>query len=142
MKWPAKALTRRWRPATLERSGIGNKAVAQLAMICVSATNRMATHTLKHRWYMTTSVALSLIHSCRKGIHRLTKGAAIAMPMILNTRFPNGTWRVWMLVPSVVSTPSRPLPRLAPSTSPSATSSGITPVLASVAVSSTVARLE
>jgi hypothetical protein len=67
---------------------------------------------------------------------------AIAMPITLNIRLPSGTWRVSMLALMVVSTASMPLPRFAPSTRPSATSIGITPLLASVAVSSTMARLE
>jgi hypothetical protein len=64
------------------------------------------------------------------------------MPRTLNTKLPSGTWRTSTVDLAVVSTASRPLPRLAPSTRPSATSSGITPEAASVAVSSTMARLE
>ena len=63
-------------------------------------------------------------------------------PMTLNMRLPIGTCRVCTLALSVVSTASRPLPRLAPTTRPRATSTGIPPEPASVAVSSTVARLE
>ena len=69
-------------------------------------------------------------------------GVMMMTPMILKNRLPSGTCRVCTLERMVVATASKPLPRLAPTTSPSATSTGIPPEPASVAVSSTVARLE
>ncbi len=62
-------------------------------------------------------------------------------PMALNSRLPSGTCRVARLALAVFSTASSPLPRLAPSTSPSATSMP-TALMDRVAVSSTTARLE
>ena len=69
-------------------------------------------------------------------------GAMMATPAILKIRLPSGTWRAATLERSVVITASRPLPRLAPSTRPRPTSTGIPPEPTMVAVSSTVARLE
>ena len=69
-------------------------------------------------------------------------GATSATPSILNIRLPTVTWRTSMVDLAVVMTASSPLPRLAPSTKPSATSSGTTLALAIAATSSTMARLE
>lgn len=66
----------------------------------------------------------------------------MATPSPLNSRLPTVTCRTGTADLAVVSTASRPLPRLAPSTSPSATSSGTTLELAMAATSSTTARLE
>ena len=72
----------------------------------------------------------------------LTKGAAMATPAILKIRLPTVTWRTGIGDLAVVRTASKPLPRLAPSTRPSATSSGTTFELAMAATSSTTAKLE
>ena len=69
-------------------------------------------------------------------------GAMIATPRILKIRLPSGTCRAATFERSVVITASSPLPRLAPSTRPSPTSTGIPPEPTMVAVSSTVAKLE
>lgn len=66
----------------------------------------------------------------------------MATPMILNSMLPMVTWRTSTLDLAVVSTATRPLPMLAPSVRPSATSMGIAPELAMAAISSTMARLE
>ena len=63
-------------------------------------------------------------------------------PTALNTRLPIGSRRSATGACAVVITASSPLPRLAPSTSPSATLVGRMPEAASAAVSSTLARLE
>ena len=70
------------------------------------------------------------------------KGMATATPSSLKTRLPTVTWRTAISDLAVVSTASTPLPRLAPSTRPSATSRGTTAELAIAATSSTTARLE
>ncbi len=67
---------------------------------------------------------------------------AITQPISLNRKLPSVTRRASGGERSVDSMPSRPLPRLAPSTRPSATGSAITCSDASVATSRTTARLE
>lgn len=67
---------------------------------------------------------------------------ASAAPMPLKIRLPSGRRLTWGEALPVASIASSPLPTLAPSTSPSATDSGTMPDAASVAVSSTMARLE
>ena len=63
-------------------------------------------------------------------------------PTALKIRLPSGRRRTWGEARLVAIMPSSPLPRFAPSTSPRATVGGSMPVVASVAVSSTIARLE
>ncbi len=70
------------------------------------------------------------------------KGPTTATPSALKSRLPTVTCRTATADLAVVSTASRPLPRLAPSTRPSATSSGTTFDVAMAATSSTTARLE
>ena len=112
------------------------------AMRPVSKMHTMATTVLNARWNSTTRVptsgATARMYVCQGPI----RGIISTTPTILNIRLPKGTWRVWTLAFSVVSTASKPLPRLAPITSPRATSTGIPPDAAKVATSSTVARLE
>ena len=67
---------------------------------------------------------------------------ATSAPVTLNIRLPSGRRRASGAALAVASTASRPLPTLAPITSPSATVSGRMSAAASVAVSSTMARLE
>ena len=115
----------------------------QRATSSVRPMKPMPTTTLNARWNSTTSCA-------GVGQRRAARGAATGRrrappaprPSSLKTRLPSGTCRTSTADLAVVSTASRPLPRLAPSTRPSATSSGTTPELASVAISSTTARLE
>ena len=67
---------------------------------------------------------------------------ASTQPISLNRKLPSVTRRASGGERSVDSMPSMPLPRLAPSTRPSATGSEIIDSDASVAISSTTARLE
>ena len=71
-----------------------------------------------------------------------SSGTMITQPSSRNSRLPRLTRRASGGDVIVLSIASRPLPRLAPSTRPSATCSEITFDVASVAVSSTTARLE
>ena len=73
---------------------------------------------------------------------RPIKGAVTRHPASLKTKFPIGTRRASIGDFAVVISARMPLPRFAPNTSPSATSGGITPEAARVAVNSTIARLE
>ncbi len=73
---------------------------------------------------------------------RETSGSSSVQPISLNRKLPSVTRRASGGELSVDSMPRMPLPRLAPSTSPSATGSAITCSDASVATSSTTARLE
>ncbi len=104
--------------------------------------NSSASATLKKKWNSTTSRAGS---SCNSSIQPSTwesVGIASTQPISLNRKFPSVTRRASGGERSVDSMPSRPLPRLAPSTRPSAIGSGIIDSEASVAISSTTARLE
>ena len=69
-------------------------------------------------------------------------GIMAAMPSSRNSRLPTGTRRAVALECAVAMIASRPLPRFAPSTRPSATGIGSMPDAASVAMSSTIARPE
>ena len=66
----------------------------------------------------------------------------MTQPISRNSRLPRLTRRASGAAAIVFAIASSPLPRLAPRTSPSATLSEITFDVASVAVSSTTARLE
>ena len=98
--------------------------------------------TLKARWNNTTPWVASGIEGCTWRSHRPTKGAASTTPISLKTKLPTVIWRTSMADLEVVSTASAPLPRLAPSNRPRATSIWITWDAASAAISSTTARLE
>ena len=63
-------------------------------------------------------------------------------PTDLKIRLPSGSRRTCGEALAVASMASTPLPMLAPITRPSATVTGITPEVARVAISSTIARLE
>ena len=63
-------------------------------------------------------------------------------PAALKIRLPSGSRRTCGAALAVASMARMPLPMLAPITRPSATVTGITPEVASVATSSTTARLE
>ena len=75
---------------------------------------------------------------CACGISGITAAA----PMPLKIRLPSGSRRTGADEPLVAIIASSPLPTFAPSTRPSATGTGNSAELASVAVSSTIARLE
>ena len=71
-----------------------------------------------------------------------TSGTASTPPISLKMKLPSVTRLASGVARSVDSMPSSPLPRLAPSTRPSATGKAITCNDARVATSSTTARLE
>ncbi len=97
---------------------------------------------LKQRWKNTTCWCTDGTHSCSSTCACGSSGTAISAPAALKTKLPSGRRRVGALPCSVAITPSRPLPMLAPSTSPSATVLGSRPAAVRVAISSTMARLE
>ena len=71
-----------------------------------------------------------------------SSGIASAQPPSLNSRLPIGRRGARSAGRQLVSIARMPLPMFAPSTRPSATVTGRMPEAASVAVSSTIARLE
>ncbi len=119
----------------------GSSRLTSAAMGRVRPMNSAPTMRLKLRWNSTVSVAGSCTSGCMRRTQVGINQMAIATPNTLKSRLPSGTWRVLTPDLTVVMTASRPLPRLAPSTMPSATSSPTT-CSASVEASSTTARLE
>ena len=120
----------------------GNHFSTRRAMASVKKMKPRASTTLKITWKCST---------CRRG-----SGSSWAMPCsasgsasekttqpaTLKKRLPSATRRPPPGVPMVATSPMRPLPRLAPSTRHIATGTAITCAAASVAASSTTARLD
>ena len=134
----------RWRGRLCD--GCGGGAIihcsSQRASSPVRPMKNSASATLNSRWKATTCCGTagrccsSSVRTC--GNHGMTS----RQPASLKIRLPTGRRRVAMSERAVVSTPSTPLPTLAPSTRPSATPGGSMPAPASVAVSSTMASDE
>jgi hypothetical protein len=108
----------------------------------VRPTNTSASATLNAKWNSTTCWCTSPLVCCNHTWACGSSGIAHVAPITLNSRLPIGSRRSAIGARLVSSTASKPLPRLAPSTSPSATVTGTMPETAKVATSSTMARLE
>ena len=122
--------------------GLGSSRCTSRATQWVRPIKPILMTMLNARWNSTTFCVSSGSSGRTWRSHWPMNGATSATPSILNIRLPTVTWRTSMVDLAVVMTASSPLPRLAPSTKPSATSSGTTLALAIAATSSTMARLE
>ncbi len=120
----------------------GSKRSAIRAIRSVKKMNTMASTTLKLRWNITTSCAASRARRLIGFSRKARNGTRRRQPISLNRKLPSVTRRASGGAFNVDSIPRRPLPRFAPSTSPSATGSPTTCSDASAAISSTTARLE
>ena len=98
-------------------------------MRAIGAVKKMkatASAMLKKQWNSTTSRAGSSFRPAIQSSTWPTSGIASRQPMSLNRKLPSVTRRASGGERSVDSMPRRPLPRLAPSTRPSATGSAMT----------------
>ena len=117
---------RRRRPAAAARRRARSRSVKKM--------KQQRERDVEGRWNSTTSRAGSSSMPAIQLSRCPTSGTASTQPISLKMRLPSGTRRASGVARSVDSMPSRPLPRLAPSTRPSATGSAITCSDASVAI--------
>ncbi len=107
------------------RAAAGSRRSATRAIGSVRSMNSSASATLKTRWNSTTSLRRRRAPARRSERRRRGRGAGspATQPISLNRKLPSVTRRASGGERSVDSMPSSPLPRLAPSTRPSATGS-------------------
>ena len=139
-----KAEGSRWRgrvePAG--KGGEGSSLSTKCAIGPVKPRNSNARMTLNARWNAITCAWMLVVWLSSSAWICGKNGIVNAQPASLNSRLPSGKRRRTVGGPELVNIERMPLPKLAPSTRPSAPSTGRMPDAASVAVSNTNAKLE
>ncbi|MNL16488.1 hypothetical protein D3C87_1375380 [compost metagenome] len=134
----------RWRGVTWLSPVLrpGRMASQIRASGAVAPSSSTASATLNSRWKLTMSRCGSVLTSASSSSAWFSSGSAITHPSSRDSRLPSVTRLPGWLLPEVVSSAEIPEPRLAPSTSASATWIDTTPADASAPQNSTTARLE